>query len=249
MHRKRFGDASSMSKRVVLIYNMGHSGGRWLQDVFNRHPDVQLWQEANHYLKVDHLDSDSQLDSVYEFFRSQLSLCNKRVIGLIKSFDDRSIKLCEEYGGSIFQMYSHPVNVLDAKDGKKIKECVTAGLLKLPANEEDTFRAHAMFYASIYKTYIDRSYKWPIIKLEDLNESIKSDFQYFIKISKIFFDIEWNNKSLVDIRSMYNVNGNLSRAYSEHTPSCNIFNRWPEWKKSIFTTTFSNVLIRSGYRI
>lgn len=67
-----------MSKHIVLVYNMGHCGGRWLQDVCNIHEDVQMWQEANHLLKVDRLDSKVQLDIVYDFFVKQYNESSKK---------------------------------------------------------------------------------------------------------------------------------------------------------------------------
>lgn len=228
---------------------MGHSGGRWLQDIFNKHQDVQMWQEANHYLKVDHLETNRQLDAVYEFFIDQLKSNTKRVLGLIKSFDERIIGLCDELGGSIFQMYSHPVSVLDAKAGKKNKDCSSAGLLVLPGTEEEIFKAHALYYASIYRTYLDRSCKWPIIKLEDLNKSINSDFIFFREFSNQIFDIEWDSILLKEIKDMYEIKGDLSRAYSEHLPSHDIFERWPKWKRSVFIEAFNDILDRSGYSI
>lgn len=235
------------NKHIILVFNMGHSGGRWFQDVCNIHPDVQLWQEANHYLKVTHLDTKVQLDKVYEFFMEQYKKSSMGTIGLIKAFDYRLIRFCEEKEGSIIQMYRNPIGVVNAKIGKKMDECRSRNIIKDLESERGIFEAHVEFYAYNYSEYLKNSDKWPIIKLEDLNIDISEDGSYFKKTTEKYLKIKWEKDHIDKIGDLSKIKGDLSRAYSKHISDQDIFESWPDWKKEIFIRYFKNLITECGY--
>lgn len=237
-----------MNKHIVLIFNVGHCGGRWFQDICNLHGDVQLWQEVNHYLNVDKKSVKEQFNTIYNFFIEQYNTNPKKVLGLIKAFDERLIKFCENNNGLIFQMLRNPIDVVDAKNGQKMQECLNRGTFNRLETEEEIFEAHTEFYSSIYKEYINRKDRWPIIKLEDLNYYLKNDTIKFRRILESILKVRVSENHIESIKNFSNIKGDLSRAYCENNKDILIYSSWPGWKKDIFQKYFKNIMLICNYK-
>lgn len=227
---------------------MGHCGGRWFQDVCNIHEDVQLWQEANHFLNVDSLPVREQYKEVYDFFMSQYKENPKKVLGLIKSFNQELIDFCIEHNGSIFQMFRNPIAIIEAKNGHKIQECLSRGVFKELKKEEDIFEAHVEFYAYRFGHYLSNAYKWPLIKLEDLNYELRHNISKFKETMKTILGVSFTDEHIQIIRDLFNVKGDLSRAYAENNRDVLIFDSWSSWKKEIFLKYFKSIMKECDYR-
>lgn len=223
-----------MDKHVLLVFNMGNSGGKYFEDICNSHDDVQVWQEANHFLHVETIENRYQLDAVFGFFMAQYENNPKKTIGLIKAFDDRLIRFAEDKGGSIIQMFRHPIGVVHFKTGHKMVECKRRGLFDKLDTPEKIFEAHVEFYASVYQAYIDNAYKWPIVKLEDLKKSLREDSFYFEETMKKSLKVDWLPKHTKKVIGM----GGLEENYSHF----GIWESWAYWKKRIFLKYFQRLM-------
>ncbi len=223
-----------MKKHILLMFNMGNSGGKYFEDICNTHEDVQIWQEANHLLKVDHLETPVQFDRVYAFFMKQYEENKKKTIGLIKAFDHRLIGLAERTGGSIMQMFRHPVGVVGFKTGHKMAECEQRGLFDKLDTPEKIFEAHVDFYASIYNSYTKNAHKWPVVKLEDLKKSLRERTPYFEDVMKKALKVDWQPKHTKKVINM----GGLE----ENRDHFDIWKSWEDWKKDIFLKYFQEIM-------
>lgn len=223
-----------MSKHIFLMFNMGNSGGKWLQDICNVHEDVQVWEEANHYLKVNHLEGQIQLDAVYKFFMEQYQSSKKKTLGLNKAFDDRLVKFAERFGGSIMQMFRHPVGVVNFKNGHKMAECKLKGLFDKLDTPEKIFEAHVDFYAFRYREYTENAHKWPVVKLEDLKKSLRERTPYFEDVMKKALKVDWLPKHTKKVISMGGLNDDKSHF--------DIWESWEDWKKDIFLKYFQGIM-------
>ena len=228
------------NKHVFLMFNMGNSGGKWFEDICNIHEDVEVWQEANHYLKVDHLDNQLQLDRVYDFFMEQYKTNQNKTIGLNKAFDERLVKFAGTVGGSIMQMFRHPIGVVNFKIGHKMGECQKRGMFDKIDTPKKKFEAHTEFYASRYQTYTDNSHKWPIIRLEDLKNSIVKETPYFVNTMKKALKVDWQPKHTKKVINM----GGLKEDFSH----LKIWEDWDDWKKKIFLKYFEKLMRTHNYK-
>lgn len=223
-----------MEKHIHLMFNMGNAGGKYYEDICNIHEDVQIWQEANHFLGVDKLDNDTQSNKVYIFFMEQWRLNPKKTIGLIKAFDERLIKLAEDTGGSIMQMFRHPIGIVGFKNGHKMAECEHRGLFDKLDTPDKIFEAHVEFYASRYVAYTDNSDKWPVVKLEDLKKSLREDCSYFEGIMKKALKVDWMPEHTQKVIAM----GGLE----ENTDHFEIWQSWSDRWKEIFLGYFEDIM-------
>ena len=223
-----------MDKHIFLMFNMGNAGGQYFEDICNTHEDVQIWQEVNHFLGVDKLDSSTQLDRAYDFFMVQCRRNPKKTVGLIKTFDERLIKLAGENNGSIMQMFRHPIGIVGFKNSLKMAECKQRGLFEKLDTPDKIFEAHVEFYASRYKAYTDNSDKWPVVKLEDLKKSLREGTSYFEDIMKRALKVDWREKHTQRVIAM----GGLE----ENTDHFEVWESWSERCKEIFFGYFEDIM-------
>ena len=229
-----------MAEHVLLVFNMGNSGGKYFEDICNCHEDVQVWQEANHLLKVDTLDIGYQFSAIYDFFMHQYKTNKKKTIGLIKAFDNRLIKFTESINGSIIQMFRHPIGVVDFKNGHKMHECQQRGLFKKLDTPEKIFEAHVDFYASRYQSYTNNAYKWPVVKLEDIKKSLREDTSYFKDLMKKSLKVDWLP---IHTRRVLVMGG-----LEEDMSYFDIWKSWENWKKDIFLKYFLDIMKLYEYK-
>ena len=228
-----------MNKHILLVYNMGNSGGKYIEDICNIHEDVQVWQEANHVLKVDTLDGSLQSDAVYKFFMEQYQTSPKKTIGLIKAFDDRLIRFVERFGGSIIQTFRHPIGVVNFKTGYKMKECERRGLFDKLDTPEKIFEAHVEFYASVYQAYTDNIHRWPVVKLEDMKKSLREKTPYFAETFAKALKVDWREEHTQKVIAL-GVNPELS-IKDDHS-HLDIWESWDKIKKEIFLSYFEDTM-------
>ena len=233
-----------MSKHILLIFNMGNSGGKWFEDVCNIHEDVQVWQEANHLLKINKLGRKPQYNIVYDFFMNQYKNNPKKTIGLIKAFDKRLLRFAEQNSGSIIQMFRHPIGVVNFKTGHKMEICEQRGLFDKLDTPEKIFEAHVDFYASRYQAYTDNSHKWPVVKLENLKKSLRDKTPYFVETLKNALKVDWRDEHTQKVISL-GVNPELS--VKEDFSHFDIWKSWEDWKKDIFLKYFENIMKHYNY--
>lgn len=229
-----------MAKKIFLMFNMGNSGGKWFQDICNVHEDVMVWQEANHQLKVQYESSSVQVDTVYNFFMDQFKNSPKHTVGLIKSFDDRLVKLADQTSGKVVQMFRNPIGVVHFKTGHKMQQCLQKGKFKSLSTPKETFEAHVDFYRDRYVAYTRYSKTWPLIKLEDLKKSLREDKQYFEETMRMCLQVEWKPEHTQRVVAMGGLEEDLSHL--------KIWQDWEIWKKEIFLEYFKEVMEMHGYK-
>ena len=229
-----------MPEHVMLVFNMGHSGGMWLQDICNAHPDVQVWQEPTKQIK-------NMEGTLLDFFEEQIKSNPHRTIGFIKGFTYPFIDKVF-ISKSVAQVFRNPIGVVNAKIGLKMEPSLKYAPRGVMETEEDIFEAHVAFYAHRYRTYLNQASKWPLIRLEDLNASLEGDCRYFVSTMERLLNVEWSSELLERNKGLWNVKeGRMARGYAIHEPDMEIFQKWPSWKQKIFVGYFSEIMKESDY--
>lgn len=251
-----------MSKRMVFMSNMGHSGGAWLMRVCSMHPEVLMLTEINEVLRLKYvpkknmypeveidfdikisqrgsdrktslLESSLQSELGGLFLIYQYQIRKEEVIGLIKGFNEKAIKKCKEICNSI-------------------KFCLTyrnpISLVNFYSNQrvkvhkevyEDSFKYNVNLHSKRFQTHLkNMSKRGKCIRLEDLNDSLRDRTPYFKEVMEEMFEVEWP-LSLIEETIKKEGYGN--------DDSEEIWNSWEPWQKNYFMDHFKNIMIETNY--
>lgn len=188
-----------MAKNIFLMYNTGRSGGTWFTNACNLHPEVQVWGEIKASLpgfcRETRLEESVLLD---KYIRDQFESNPNTTIGIIKCFYKQQREFCKEKSGRVVQSLRNPINIVVGKMGDKTKDCAAKA-----ATVQEVFEKHIQFYASHFRKYIVRSGEWPIIKLEEMNESLRNKTPLFKKTFEYFTQVGWTQDIIDEVPNMY----------------------------------------------
>lgn len=260
-----------MSKRIVLIRNMGNSGGAWLMEVLNKHVQISMFQEINQVLRLKYQISDkSKKNMVYpnieydvkiaqrssdlkgflfnsrtqceiatQFLLYQFAVQKEEVIGLIKCFDHTSIKTCREKCPSVkvVQVLRNPIGIIDFYTSKK-------NLRQIAHHEsyEISFKRHVDLFSDRIITFLKNrdEANEKIIRLEDINISLRQNDSFFKELMEDLFEVDWSNEFIKEIKQRFGY-GNDADQNRE------IWKNWDEWKKEYFKTHVGETMLNLGY--
>lgn len=208
-----------------FIGHPGHGGGGWLQLCINQHPaGMSCVAECNHETC---LDFERRGLDMRHYDEEVLKLLEDRVyygdvaIGIIKSFRPAFIKWAHENGAvRQCQLVYNPRWRFTGKWTSKVKPASVWFKAKygreMETREEQCEATAAYFAQNYFSKYLARAKDWPIIRLEDLNRSMKLRSGYFKRFMEWLTGTEWDDEYISHIRE------NWTPAYQYHN--------WVEWE-------------------
>lgn len=257
-----------MSKRIVLARNSGNSGGAWLMRVWSMHKEVLMLTEAAHYMKLTYapkkicpeieidfqkivgqhvLGYNFEIPTKYDvcrgFLLDQFYKRKEEVFGLIKCFNKKTIDKCKEICNSVkvVQTLRNPVGTIDFHTYSKIKIAdKNKDLGKERGTEEEIFKQTVK---NTYRGFLfveENMGKELLIKLEDLNISLRDNTSYFKDVAQDLFEVEYDDNL---IKKIIEVEG----FGDDGSGSKKIWENWPEWKKTFFMDSFESLMKKLNY--
>lgn len=258
-----------MSKRIVLMRNMGNSGGAWLMKICTMHKKVLMLAEINEVLRLKYVpkpmypdvgidydvkisqknenrhgtmfESRTQCELGFRFLLNQYKIRKEEVIGLIKGFDAESIKKCKDICDSVkvIQTFRNPVGIIDFY--MSLNDAIP-GRRQIAFDEpyEECFKKHIEFFCARFKNFLQKIPTEKIIKLEDINRSLKDNTPFFKETMEEIFEVEWTNDFITEIikKEGYGDDGSESRG---------IWKGWESWKKEHFMKSFKIIMEDLNY--
>jgi len=258
-----------MSKRIVLMRNMGNSGGAWLMKICTMHKEVLMLAEINEVLRLKYVPKPmypdvginydvklsqrdenrhgallarTQCELGFRFLLNQYKIGKEEVIGLIKGFDTELIKKCRGICDSVkvIQTLRNPVGIIDFY--MSLKDAIP-GRRQTAFDEpyEECFKKHIEFFCARFKKALGRKEEEKILKLEDINVSLRDRTPFFKDMMEELFEVEWTD-NLVEkiIETGYGDGGDVNKE---------IFKNWESWKKENFLSSFETITADLGYEL
>ena len=258
-----------MAKRIVLMRNMGNSGGAWLMKICTMHEKILMLTEINQVLRLKFVPKEdiysseigidfdmkiaqrgpgrvgtifnvrTQCELATIFLLQQLPIRKEEVIGLIKCFDNDAIIKYRKFCNSVkvYQTTRNPIDIIDFYTSDKMLRQVA-----FDASEETSFREHVVFFYKRFMSLIEERNNngHEIIKLEDINKSLKNSTPFFKEKMENIFEVEWSNDFITVIieKESYGDDGSGSKK---------IWEEWPSWKKECFLNSFKLVMEDLNY--
>lgn len=253
-----------MSKRIVLVKNMGNSGGAWLMKVFCLHKDILMLQELNQILRLRFepkslypdmginfdvkiaqrtedkkgfiFNSRTQCEIACRFLLYQFKKRNEEVIGLIKCFDGETVKACRNVCDSVkvIQTIRNPIGIIDF-----YMSVDTLHQISFDKPYRECFEDHVHFFSSRFKDVLKCKNEEPIIRLEDLNVSLRDGTDFFKILIEDIFEVVWTPDLM-----MKTINLGIGGDGSQNKL---IWNNWEDWKKECFLKDFEPIMKELGY--
>lgn len=243
-----------------LVYCIGNSGGSWLQDVLNTHPAVKCWEEPRRKLNLTG-DIQGQLLDYLQSYDGP-----KESIGYIKGFRDEIVAFVEDSGGRIIQLMRNPVQVIHGKRNRKDK--ATAWWGREPENEAEFFEGLVCQEARRYRKFMAQSYKYPLIRLEDLSHSILYKNGFIHQVLRYLTQVSWApEESLAgDFRYIWphyrrgltfaemfapSYEKDYKAPFEKRVdPSAaEIWTHWELWQREIFRREFTAIMLNGRYEL
>ena len=248
---------------------MGNSGGAWLMRSCTMHEKILMIAEINQVLRLKFvpkekvyppninidfdmkiaqrgfnkigtvLDSRTQCDIAVSFLIEQFRIRKEEVIGLIKCIDPQAIIKCKRYCDSVkvYQTLRNPVGIINFYTSEK-----TLRQIAFDASEEECFKEHVTFFSGRFAAMIKQrdDVHYEIIKLEDINKSLKNKTSFFKNKMEEIFEVEWSDDLISQIiqKENYGDDGSISKE---------IWDNWKPWKKEYFLKSFKSIMCDLGY--
>lgn len=215
-------------KKIWFIHHVGHGGGGWLQLCCNQHPaGISVVAECHDETCLDLANRGFGMDQ-YDPQLCQLMRDRKHYgdacFGIIKSFRDPQIRLAKEMVGeqnvSIAYMIRNPrMRWCEARRKKARPGAVwfTSIHHREPRDEKEIMQGVANYFRVNYfeKAFLQGA-DIPIIRLEDLNRSMKLRTGFFKRLMEHLCGVEWPDDYIDFIRENW-------------LPSYQYYN-WLEWE-------------------
>lgn len=176
----------------------------------------------------------SELGNEVVKFLSDCQSQNKACAGIIKSFNYQVVKYVLANDGIIIQKVRNPIHIVAWRFKKKPEAAIFTFRELYGRNPEtltERFEGHCKYYASrFYDKFLRHAEQYPIIRIEDLNESMRTDGLFFR-------------------RAMENVTGTVwADDYTRHiqnnwTPD-QIYRFYPRWNDGRITRVDHTILDR-----
>ena len=255
---------SVSNTNLFLMWNMGSSGGSWFEKVCNIHPDVGAWEEpirqiitpnSEEWYERKHWDEDqlrTMSEKTLELFKSFEMSGKWKSIGFVKGFIPYVHEYCLHKNAVIVQMFRNPIKVVSAKFEKKI--IPTGKWMKKHwgedldiTNKKRWFECHVARYASFYQGFIDKQNENMLIRLEDLNESLRGDYSYFKKTMEHITQVEWDQKFISEVKQLKPYKEKKRSAYKIENSDKALWLQWEKWQVKVFKKYFAHIMEDQKY--
>jgi hypothetical protein len=253
--------------KLWLWFNMGNSGGSWMEQVINSHPDCLAMEEPRRKLGLPNVGPDYTIETLqatlFENLREMEDSCWAS-FGYIKGFRDEILDYVLERGGSVAQQLRHPIRVLHGTRKRTIKAKRWWG--REPADEVEAFQGHVRHMARRYQVFIDRSDRFPIIQLEDLMLSLCLSKKLFRETLETVTQVQWSDEDVeraAQVRPRhrqnapptqvwdpdYEENPKLPWEQRKDPPVNAIWEHWEDWQRQEFTEQFLDICRVLTYQV
>lgn len=239
---------------IFLMYNIGNSGGSWFEKICNSHPQVHAWEELTRILgnspplnEEEILRAEKTDTIAVSFLKEQLQKTEYKSVGLIKSFGQKTVEFCLQNNGAIVQMFRNPIKVVKNKMYSKRRECLIRGVFKEINTEKEEFEAHVEYYASLYLIFLRRAKKYPLIRLEDLNQSITNGTSYLQDVLQDTTGVAWSDQQIAFIKN--NIYPTNKVGFDRDRDDEIAWNSWSDQEHGVFLKYFKDIMIEAGYSI
>lgn len=205
-----------MKTNYFILGYPGHGGGDWMTLLCNNHPaKMSVVLEPN---KEEMLDFEARgLDRKKDMDPELLRFFNFRdgkdaCVGVLKCEHSALWKWMKPRGGRCLRLMRNPITLIGTRMWRKVPDA-TRYIQKLynhkPENDDEMFEGHVMRYAYMfYERYLRQAAKdahrpWPLVRLEDLNQSVGTDGKYFIRVMEWLTQTPWSQQYVKVIRHEY----------------------------------------------
>jgi hypothetical protein len=211
-----------------FMIHPGHGGGGWLMLLTNNHPDgmstIAECDKSNCFdfkgRGIQQRDYDRE---IHKFFDDRMYY-GDRAIGIIKSFHWPNVRYAEQLVGKenvrMCQLVYNPRRRYCEKGMSKGKVAAVwyKGKYKkeMTAPEEMREASAAYFAENYFGKYVLEGNRWPIIRLEDINLSIKLGTRFFARFMEWLTGTQWPKEYVDHIR--------------EHWTPAYQYEDWVEWE-------------------
>lgn len=252
--------------KLFGIYNLGNSGGSWMESVINSHPKCHAWEEVRRHLRLPkEYPADEMQKRIFDFFDAQARSGHWRSVGLIKGF---GLEIAERIGeeGRFLQMCRNPIRHIHGTR-KRAKQSFN-GLGRLPTNKTEYFLGRVLWQAMRCRKYLDRASFVPLVRLEDLSASLRFDGDYFKQVMEYITQVEWTTEQITLVwRSVWprhrRTAGTATEAWAEWweervevpwekrvDPSASeIWEHWTSEQRGIFLREYTVIMLSLGYAV
>lgn len=255
--------------KLFGIYNLGNSGGSWMESVINSHPECHCWEEVRRHLGLPKRDPTKESQKrILEFIREQAVFGEWASIGLIKGFRVEIAEYISNSGGQFLQMCRNPIRHVHGTR-RRAKQSEN-GLGRPPENKTEYFLGRVLWQAMRCRKYLNRASVAPLVRLEDLSESLRFDGHgyYFKQVLEYITQVEWTFRQIDVIRS--SVWPRHRRAAKTHQevwaewweervevpwnkrvdpPASEIWEHWSPEFREIFRREYQVIMLSLGYTI
>jgi len=249
-----------MSAIPFGIYNLGNSGGSWLESVIRSKPGCYAWEEVRRDLNLpkmgDGMTGEEVQARIFAFFKEQCERDDLQACGLIKGFRIDVAEYIAAQGGRFLQHVRNPIRHLQGT--YKRSKGAENGLGKKPENEEEYFLGQVLWQSSRYRKYLRRAETIPLVQLEDLSESLRGDRVYIKAVLNYITQVAWTDEDMVRICEeipprnqahlpQYQWFDNIPTA--KDPSAMMIWDRWSPWQRRTFMEHYEVIMLSLGYAI
>ena len=120
---------------------------------------------------------------------------HKACAGVIKSFNYQVVKYVLAHDGIIIHKVRNPIHIVSWRFERKL-EAARHTFNELYGRQPETalerFEGHCSYYATrFYAKFLRQAEQYPIIRIEDLNESLRTDGSLFTRIMESVTATDW----------------------------------------------------------
>jgi hypothetical protein len=191
----------------------GHGGGGWLQLLTNNHPAGlstigECHKPTCFNFGARGLDKGKHYNAeVIKFYHDRMYY-GDRAIGIIKSFHWPNVQYAEQLVGKanirIVQLVYNPRRRYCEKATSRGKDAAiwyeTKYGEKMSTPEQQREAAAAYFAERYFGRYVQAGHRYPIIRLEDINLSIRLKTRFFARFMEWLTGVEWTDEYVEHIR-------------------------------------------------
>jgi hypothetical protein len=275
-----------------LIYHVGHGGGNWLINTILNHPGHKMWVlgEIN---KPCQLDFDrrgiedtveNKTEETLKYFEdAERTGCE--AAGVIKCFTPAIRHYVQDHGGRLIQMLRNPLSKCGGSQSmRRLERPVRAGRYyeaeygRQPKTHEEMVEAHFIYARRKFYDHFMRDKRaalFPLVRLEDINQSMGHDSTFFIGLMEWLTQVSWPQTWIDNLRRYRRPNeqyrnwiawtekGRIADvcteplkgpAYMNRTScfpidpeSMIVWNQWDSMHQEIYKKWFADVEKRLGY--
>ena len=220
-----------------FIHHPGHGGGGWLMCIINNHPmPITCTGE---------IDKDTQLalrgrglmdqrDKIVQQFLADRIYYGDKSVGMIRS-SDADVRFARQHGPVMHVQLVYNPRRRYVQKGRAKKPAAVRWYKQtygrdMITDREQTEAVAAYFVEHFWEKYINiaRRQDWPIIRLEDLNLSLKLETGFFKRFMEWLTGVEWPDEYIDYIRE-------------HNTPAYQYYNHF-EWEKPPYSGRVTKVV-------